>query len=85
MPNDSRITDLGDHGPMLITGSHNFIDENKPSSRIGDIYDCPIHGPNLVITGSPKTIVNNRRNCRITSITECGAVIITGAAKCITD
>lgn len=85
MPRDSRITDIGSHGPMLITGSHNVTDEGKPTSRVGDIYRCPLHGPQVVVSGSPKTIVNGRRNCRITSVTSCGAIIITGAAKCITD
>lgn len=85
MPRDSRVTDVGDHGPMLVTGSRDVIDENKPTSRVGDIYLCPIHGPRMVVTGSPRTIINNRRNCRITSLTDCGAVIISGAAKCITD
>lgn len=85
MPNDSRIGDTGTHGGRIITGSHNVIDENSPSARVGDIYACPIHGPNAIVTGSPKTIVNNRRNVRITSMTACGAMINSGAAKCITD
>lgn len=85
MPRDSRITDVGDHGPQIITGSANVIDEGKGTARVGDIYLCPIHGARLIVTGSPKTIINNRRNCRVTSLTDCGATIISGAAKCFTD
>ncbi len=85
MPKDSRISDRGTHGGVIVTGSPNTIDENKPSARIGDVYICPIHGLQVIVTGSPKTIVNNRRNARISSVTSCGSVICTGAAKCITD
>lgn len=85
MPRDSRITDIGSHGPMLITGSSNVKDEGKPTSRVGDIYLCPIHKVQVVVSGSPKTAVNGRRNCRVSSVTSCGAVIVTGAGKCITD
>lgn len=85
MPNDSRIGDAGSHGGVLVTGSSSVIDENSPSSRVGDIYACPIHGPNPVVTGSPKTVNTGTPNCRVTSLTACGAVIVTGASKCITD
>jgi len=85
MPRDARIGDKGSHGGVLVTGSPDTIDENRRSSRVMDIYLCAIHGPQVVVSGSPKTIVNNRRNCRITSVCSCGAIIVSGAAKCITD
>lgn len=85
MPRDSRITDIGSHGPMIVTGSPNVLDEGKQSARVGDIYLCPVHGPQPILTGSPKTMVNNRRNVRVTSVARCGAVIVSGAAKCTTD
>lgn len=85
MPRDSRIGDAGSHGGAIITGSPNVIDEGKQSARVGDIYMCPIHGANPIVSGSAKTVVNNRKNARVTSVTACGATIVSGAAKCITD
>jgi len=82
MPRDARITDVCDHGPTIVTGSATVIDEGQPTSRIGDIYDCPVHGPNPIITGSHNTIVDGAKTSKIGDVTECGAVIITGAQKC---
>lgn len=79
---DARITDICSHDNIIVTGSPNVIDERQNSSRIGDIYDCPVHGPNPIVTGSPNTIWNGRRVARITDITACRAVIVTGARKC---
>lgn len=85
MPRDARITDLGSHGGRIITGSPNVVDENQCSARVGDIYLCAVHGPVPIITGAPRTIINNRASARISSLCACGAVIVSGAAKCITD
>lgn len=85
MPRDSRIGDTSSHGGALITGAAKMIDENRRTSRVTDILLCPVHGPVAVVTGSPKTVIENRRNCRITSVCACGAVIVSGAAKMITD
>lgn len=81
MPRNARVTDLCDHGPMIVTGAETEIDENQKSSRIGDIYDCPVHGRNPIVTGSPNTYVENSPTSKIGDLTACGAVIITGAAK----
>ena len=83
MPHDARVTDVCNHGPMIITGALRAIDEGQPTSRIGDLYRCPIHGINPIITGAPHTIVENSRSSRVGDITRCGAVIITGARRCI--
>lgn len=82
---DARITDTGSHGGMIVTGAASCIDESQPTSRIGDIYLCPIHGPNPIVTGSPKEIVENSPTARIGDVTACGAVIVSGAAKKILD
>ncbi len=79
---DARITDVCTHGPMIVTGSATCIDEGQPTSRIGDIYDCPEHGPNPIVTGAPRTVVAGSPSARIGDITACGAVIITGAQRC---
>lgn len=80
MARNVRITDLGDHGPMVITGAETEISENQKSSRIGDIYDCPVHGRNPIVTGSPDSLVENSPTARIGDVTACLAVLITGAA-----
>lgn len=80
MPRDARITDLGSHGPMIITGAKKTIVENQHSSRIGDIYACPLHGPNPIVTGSADYVNENARSAKIGDLTACGAVIVTGAA-----
>lgn len=79
---DARITDVCSHGPMIVTGSPTMIDENQPTSRIGDLYACPIHGLNPIVTGASKHIVENSPSSRIGDVTACGAVIITGAQRC---
>lgn len=82
---DARIGDTGSHGGAIVTGARSVICENQPTSRIGDIYLCPIHGPNPIVTGSPKEIVENSPTARIGDITACGAVIVSGAARKILD
>lgn len=82
MPRDARITDLCTHGPMIITGAAQAIDENQPMSRIGDIYACPVHGPNPIVTGADHMVIEGSPNSRIGDVTACGAVICTGAVLC---
>ena len=81
MPRDARITDVCDHGPQIVTGAETCISENQKSSRIGDIYDCPLHDPNPIVTGSHNSLVENSPTSKIGDVTACGAVIVTGAVK----
>ena len=81
MPKNARVTDICDHGPQIITGAEKEICENQRSSRIGDIYNCPEHGPNPIVSGSPNVYVQGARTARIGDVTACGAVIITGAQR----
>jgi uncharacterized Zn-binding protein involved in type VI secretion len=41
---------------------------------------CPIHGPGVVVTGSPTSILNSRPVARVGDLVSCGATIITGSA-----
>ena len=80
MPRDARITDTGSHGGMIVSGAGSVIDENQPTSRIGDMYACPIHGMNPIVSGANHIIVENSPSSRIGDVTACGAVIVSGAA-----
>lgn len=83
MPRDCRIGDITDHGGVIVTGAAKMVVEGVPSSRIGDIHMCPLHGPNPIVTGASKTVVEGARTARIGDLTACGAVIISGASKLI--
>lgn len=79
MPEVARITDRGSHGGRIITGSPDVFVNQLNVARIGDTYDCAIHGPNPIVTGSPDTFANGRNVARIGDITACRAVIVTGS------
>lgn len=50
-----RLGDTGSHGGKIITASSKTTAEGPRIARAGDIYDCPIHGPNPIVTGSENT------------------------------
>ncbi len=81
MPPPTRIGDLGSHGGQVVTGHDRYFNEGPQMSRIGDIYACPIHGPNPIVSGSPDGFHAVTNTSRITSMTACGAIIVTGASK----
>lgn len=63
----------------MVTGSGDTLTNGIPTARIGDTYDCPIHGPNPIVTGSPDVLVNSRNVARIGDQTACGASLVTGS------
>ena len=79
MPPVARVTDAGSHGGAIITGSPTGSADGLAIARVGDIYDCPIHGPNPIIAGSPVYSRDGRAVARVGDPTECGAVIATGS------
>jgi len=48
-------------------------------ARVGDTFECLIHGPNPLATGSATVKCNGRAVVRIGDTAECGAVMITGS------
>lgn len=79
--NQVKIGTAGSHGSVVITGSSKVIVNGIPLSRIGDIYACPIHGPNPIITGSHNTTSDFSPNSRIGDLTACGAsLLISGSS-----
>lgn len=50
-----RLGDTGSHGGAVATASGGFDAEGPKVARVGDIYDCPIHGSNPIVSGSDDT------------------------------
>lgn len=74
-----RLGDAGSHGGVVTTGSDDTSANLLPVARVGDTYNCPVHGPNPIITGSDNTTCNGRRVARLGDLTLCGAVLIEGS------
>lgn len=83
MRRDCRITDITDHGGVIVTGASKMIVEGQPTSRIGDVHMCPLHGQNIIVTGASKMMVEGQPTSRIGDLCACGAVIISGAQKLV--
>lgn len=75
----ARLNDTGSHGGKIITGSDVVSIDGRKAARVGDIYDCPEHGPNPIITGSDVLFIGSKAAARIGSLTECGAIITSGS------
>lgn len=76
MPKVIRLGDTSDHGGEIITSASKTFYNDKLAARIGDILACPIHGPNPIIEGSAKQIVEGSPLAREGDHTECGAALI---------
>jgi uncharacterized Zn-binding protein involved in type VI secretion len=74
-----RVGDPGSHGGGVITGSPDVFANEKPVARRGDLYDCPIHGVNPIVSASTDTFVNDRGVVRVGDLTLCGAILIEGS------
>jgi uncharacterized Zn-binding protein involved in type VI secretion len=79
----ARLGDTSDHGGKIITSASKTIVEGKLVARVTDILDCPIHGQNQIVTGSPQFNAEGQKVARTTSLTACGAMIIGGATKTV--
>jgi uncharacterized Zn-binding protein involved in type VI secretion len=74
-----RIGDSGSHGGSVSSGSDNVLCNGRGVARVGDTYDCPIHGPNKIDSGSPDTFANSKQIARVGDATECGASLTEGS------
>jgi len=50
-------------------------------ARRGDIYACPIHGPNAIAQGSDRWQCEGAPVARHGDLTACGAAIISGQSN----
>jgi uncharacterized Zn-binding protein involved in type VI secretion len=76
MPLVIRLGDTSDHGGAMVTSASKTYYNDRLACRIGDILDCPIHGPNPVAEGSAKQVVEGSPLARQGDHTECGAALI---------
>lgn len=80
MPRLACLGDPGTHGGAIVTASPDTEagpeGGEMPSARLGDIYACPLHGPNPIVTGSSRLEINSRPATRDGDMAECGALII---------
>lgn len=81
MPLIVRKGDAGSHGGSVATGASRWLCEGAPIARKGDIYACPIHGPNPIVSGSAHWRCEEAPIARHGDVTACGAFLISGAAK----
>lgn len=79
MPSVARIGDPGSHGGAIVSGSQDVLTNGIGTARVGDIYACPIHGPNPITTGSPDVTANGQAVARVGDQTACGATIVSGS------
>lgn len=75
MPPVARLGDTGSHGGEIISASPNVTADGIEVARVGDIYACPIHGSNPIVTGSATVFANASNVARLGDLTECGAAI----------
>lgn len=81
MPLIVRLGDTGTHGGAVITSAAKWKAEGALIARVGDLYDCPIHGINPIAEGSPRWRCENADIARDGDRTSCGAFLISGAIK----
>ncbi|MDD9910178.1 MAG: PAAR domain-containing protein [Ahrensia sp.] len=81
MPKIVRLGDTSSHGGVVTTGANKWRCEYQRIARIGDILDCPIHGPNPIVEGSSKWRCEESPIARHGDSTACGATLISGAQK----
>ena len=77
----ARLGDPGTHGGVIVTSAQRTTAEGILIARIGDIYDCAIHGPNPIVEGCVKTWCEGPLVAHHTSLTACGAQIIATAQR----
>lgn len=81
MPLIMRLGDTSDHGGAIISAASRTKAEGAFIARVGDILDCPIHGPNPIVEGSPNTRCEGAMVARQGDHTACGAALISGASR----
>lgn len=85
MPLIARLGDAGTHGGAIVSSASKWKCEGMLIARLGDLYECPIHGVNPIVQGSGKWKCEGMPIARDGDLTECGAALISGASKWICD
>lgn len=84
MPLIMRLTDTSDHGGEIVTSAERSLAEGQKIARKGDILNCPIHGPQPIVSGSDNVLCEGKEVARHgVDTAACGAVLISRATKTI--
>ena len=75
----ARLGDPGSHGGSISTGSSPIYVNSLPVACVGDLYACPIHGPNPITSGAPHAFGLGKDVAHVGSQTACGASITAGS------
>lgn len=80
------VATLGDgasHPGTIITScARHYANNGALIARLGDIFDCTIHGPNPIVSNvSPVVKVEHEWAARDGSVCACGAVISASATS----
>lgn len=76
----ARVGDSLTHGATLITGSGLRTIEGRKTVRRGDLVNCPEHGVNPIVTTISSPVqTESPQDAHVTSVAQCGAVVITGS------
>jgi uncharacterized Zn-binding protein involved in type VI secretion len=81
MPMVIRLGDTSSHDGAVISSATKTKAEGIFIARVGDAFDCPVHGVNAIASGSDKNLCEGAKIARDGDVTECGAVLIASATK----
>lgn len=81
MPLIVRLGDSSTHGGAVISSASKWRCEGPLIARLGDMFNCPLHGINPIASGSGKHICEGAPIARQGDVTACGASLISGASK----
>jgi len=77
-----RVTDVGSHDKVMITGSGDMSTNNLNTHCFTDLQVCPIHVLGATLANcTPLVFTNNLDTAHILSVCFCGppSVIVTGS------
>lgn len=81
MPLIVRLGDTSDHGGQVISANDRWTCEGPLIARLGDLFDCPVHGVNPIAQGSDIWRCRSQPIARHGDHTSCGAALVSGAVK----
>lgn len=76
-----RMGDTSSHGGSVVNGASKSMAENRKIARVGDILNCPLHGPQPIAEGSPNSPAEGKPIARNGDKAACGAALIASATK----
>ncbi|WP_453971825.1 PAAR domain-containing protein [Amorphus sp. MBR-141] len=80
MPLIIRLGDGSNHGGVVSSGAE-WDCEGEPIARVGDILECPLHGPQPIVEGVFQVGVRGATIARLGDRAACGAALISGGGE----